>query len=106
MNLYLSSYKLGNETAYLKKWIKENGNSILLVKNARDAKEQNEEEKCIIDENIKMLEEVGFNVTILDLKEYFNKSNELKDFITYNYKAFCVIGGNVFVLRKENGEYG
>lgn len=100
MYLYLSSYKLGNETTYLRKWIKENDNKILLIKNARDAKEQNEEEKSIINQNIKMLENVGFNVAILDLKKYFNKSNELNKFITNNYKAFCVIGGNVFVLRQ------
>lgn len=100
MNLYLSSYKLGNDVSYLKKWIKENDNKILLIKNARDTKEQNEAEKNIIQQNIKMLEELGFNVTILDLKEYFNKSDELKKFITNNYRAFCVIGGNVFILRK------
>lgn len=100
MNLYLSSYKLGNNVSYLKRWIKENDNKILLIKNARDTKEQNEAEKNIIQQNIKMLEELGFNVTILDLKEYFNKSDELKKFITNNYRAFCVIGGNVFVLRK------
>lgn len=100
MNLYLSSYKLGNNVSYLKRWIKENDNKILLIKNARDTKEQNEAEKNIIHQDIKMLEEIGFNVTILDLKEYFNKSNELKKFITNNYRAFCVIGGNVFVLRK------
>lgn len=100
MNSYLSSYKLGNNVSYLKRWIKENDNKILLIKNARDTKEQNEAEKNIIHQDIKMLEEIGFNVTILDLKEYFNKSDELKKFITNNYRAFCVIGGNVFVLRK------
>ena len=42
MILYLSSYKLGNKTEFLKKWINENGNKLALIVNARDAKEQNE----------------------------------------------------------------
>ena len=91
MNLYLSSYKLGNETEYLKKWIKDNDNKILLIKNARDAKEQSKEEKSIINQNIKMLEEIGFDVTILDLKKYFGKSNELKKYLADRYKSICVI---------------
>ena len=79
---------------------KENDNKILLIKNARDAKKENEEEKNDINLNIKMLEDIGFNVTVLDLKNYFNKSIELKNFIGDNYRAFCVMGGNVFVLRQ------
>ena len=99
MVLYLSSYKLGNKTTYLKNWIKKYSNKILLIPNSRDAKVQNNIEKENINENIKMLEDIGFEVTILDLKKYFNDSKslnkELKD-----YNAFCVIGGNVFVLRQ------
>lgn len=101
MDLYLSSYKLGNKTTYLKKWIEEkNNNKILLIKNARDAKEQNNQEKDVINQDKKMLEQIGFDVTILDLKKFFYKSTDLKKFINNNYKAFCVIGGNVFVLRQ------
>lgn len=100
MNLYLSSYKLGNEIAYLKKWIRENNNKILLIKNARDLKEQNSKEQDMIEQDIRMLEEIGFSVTILDLKKYFNKSIELNKLIDNNYNAFYVIGGNVFALRQ------
>ena len=99
MILYLSSYKLGNKTTYLKEWIKENGNKILLIPNARDAKVQDDIEKEKINQNIKMLEEVGFEVTILDLKKYFNHSKNLNKELK-GYNTFCVIGGNVFVLRQ------
>lgn len=99
MLLYLSSYKLGDKTIYLKEWLKENDNKILLIPNARDAKVQDDIEKEKINQNIKMLEDVGFEVTILDLKKYFNHSENLYEKIK-EYKAFCVIGGNVFVLRQ------
>lgn len=99
MNLYLSSYKLGNEIEYLKKWIRENDNKVLLIKNARDVKEQGSKEQDIIERDRRMLEEIGFSVTILDLRKYFNKSIELNKLIDNNYNAFYVIGGNVFALR-------
>lgn len=99
MKLYLSSYLLGNKIDEIKKWIKENNNKILLICNARDAKIQDEKEKNKILQNIKMLEDVGFQVKILDLKQYFNNKDTLEKDIA-NYSSFCVIGGNVFVLRQ------
>ncbi len=47
-----------------------------------------------------MLEQCGFYVKILDLKKYFGKAKELEEELRI-YKAFCIIGGNVFVLRKS-----
>lgn len=98
MNLYLSSYKLGNKVQFLIEWIKENGNEILLIINARDAKEQSVREKLKIQENIKMLEDIGFSVKLLDLKMCFGNSALLREKIN-GYRAFCAVGGNVFVLR-------
>lgn len=99
MKLYLSSYKLGNESDCLKDWISNNDNKILLIPNSRDANIQNEVAKSKIEQNKKMLEEVGFEVEILDLKKYFNNYQSLKEKVK-EYNAFCVIGGNVFVLRQ------
>ena len=45
-----------------------------------------------------MLETIGFKVEILDLRKYFNNTNLTKKL--KEYSAFCVIGGNVFVLRQ------
>lgn len=99
MKLYLSSYKLGNKTDYLKEWIKENGNNILMISNAKDDKPFDEEEKEKLEYNVKVLEDVGFNVTLLDLRQYFNNNDKLMDDIR-GYNAFFVRGGNTFVLRK------
>lgn len=99
MKLYLSSYKLGNDTSYLKEWLKENDNKILMISNSKDYKPFDDEEKEKLEYNVKLLEEVGFNVTLLDLRKYFNDNEKLLEDIK-EYKAFFVRGGNVFVLRK------
>lgn len=52
-----------------------------------------------INEDKESLEQIGFNVTVVDLKDYFDKREKLDiDFKAYH--ACCVMGGNVFVLRK------
>lgn len=99
MKLYLSSYMLGNKTHILTEWFQEHDNKILLICNARDAKVNDKDEKRKINQNIQMLKELGFKVKILDLKKYFSNPSKLEPSIK-NYYSFCVIGGNVFVLRE------
>ena len=95
MKLYLSSYKLGKDVSFLQKWIEEKGNNIMVISNALD--EINDEAKLndIITDRCSDLKDLGFNIEILDLKEYFNKNNEFK-----NINAVYVLGGNVFVLNR------
>lgn len=98
MLLYLSSQKLGNRVDVLKKWIKEHDNKIILIFNALDVKGQD-----VIDRNVsedkKLLEEVGFDVSVCDLKKYFDCPEKLREDFTQCH-AFCVMGGNVFLLRQ------
>lgn len=98
MNLYLSSYKLGNRKDVLKKWRNYNDNKILLIPNALDSYKSDEKQKQI-SEIIKELKELSFDVTILDLKNYFNNYPKLIQDLN-GFRNFCVMGGNVFVLRK------
>ena len=65
MLLYLSSQKLGNHVDVLKKWIKEHDNKILLIFNALDAKGQDVINKNVLEDK-KLLEEIGFDVSICD----------------------------------------
>ena len=99
MKLYLSSYKLGNKTEELKEWIKEHNNKICLIPNAKDDYPINDEKQESIKFDIQELTNLGFEVTLLSLKDYFGKEKQLfkklKDF-----SAFYVIGGNVFTLRQ------
>lgn len=98
MILYLSSQKFGDNCDFLKRWINNHNNKILLIFNALDAKGK-EKINNNIKEDINLLETIGFDIKIIDLKEYFNHYAELKQ-ICQNYNAFCVMGGNVFVLRQ------
>lgn len=98
MLLYLSSYKLGNKADVLKKWIKENGNKIVLIANSKDYKPDTVEKETKIMKNIQELQELGFDVTRLDLRNYFGKEEKLKEALK-DYQAVYVIGGNVFTLR-------
>ena len=76
MLLYMSSYKLGNRTDVLKNWIKENGSKIALIANSRDwSPETKEKEKSIVS-NVKDLQELGFDVIRIDLKNYFGKKEK------------------------------
>ena len=98
MILYLSSQKFGDKYDYLKRWISNHNNKILLIFNALDAKGQDKINNNV-KEDINLLRQIGFEVTVIDLKEYFGKYDELNK-ICQNYDAFCVMGGNVFVLRQ------
>lgn len=98
MLLYLSSNKFGQNTEFLQDWIKKHNNKLLLIINALDTKDE-AKIKNIIQEDVALLEEIGFEVKIIDLKYYFNKAEELKNDFS-NYNTYCVVGGNVFILRQ------
>ena len=98
MLLYLSSYKLGNDIEILKNWIKENGNKIVLIANSRDWSLESKEKEQSIERDCISLNEIGFEVKRIDLREYFGKENRLREDLM-NYHAFYVIGGNTFTLR-------
>ena len=100
MKLYLSSYKIGNKTNELKKWLENSdNNNVALISNSRDIYPDGEIKTTGIKNDAKELENLGFNVKYLDLREYFEKKeNLIKDL--QDVKAFYIIGGNTFVLRK------
>lgn len=98
MKLYLSSYRIGNKMDELKSWINQNDNKILVIPNATDLKENIiKKEKSILDK-CQELENLGFDYKILDLRDYFGKKEKLVEEIK-DYRAFYVLGGNVFALR-------
>ena len=93
MKFYLSSLKLGNKKDELKKWIKDHDNKICLIPNARDVYPDGEKKTSKIYSDLQELTDLGFEVTILSLKEYFNKKDELLEKLK-EFHAFYVIGGN------------
>ena len=98
MQLYLSSYRLGNDIELLKEWVK-NNKTILVIPNALDIYEDGERKTNGILDKCKDLQNLGFETQILDLRHYFNKEAKLLQYLK-KYNSFYVLGGNVFVLRQ------
>ena len=99
MKLYLSSYKVGNKTEELKKWIDKHGNKICLIPNSRDIYPESERKANGIQSDVNELKDLGFDVTILSLKDYFENKEELFNKLK-EFNALYVIGGNTFALRQ------
>lgn len=96
MKFYLSSFKVGKETEKLKEMTK--GKKIGFVNNALDfvdAKIQAETDQ----KNMQDLRDLGIEVEILDLRDYFGKTEELKMKVG-DLGGVWVRGGNTFVLRQ------
>jgi len=98
MKFYLSSYRIGNEVRKLKKLIPKNKKTAL-IPNALDYSKDLERRKKGEQDNVKELTKVGLDVEILDLRNYFNRSEKLKKKIK-EFGVIWVRGGNTFVLRQ------
>lgn len=99
MKFYLSSYKLGNETDKLKELIPAKNRKTAYISNALDFSDDLERRKKSEQSDISQLEELNLNTEIVDLRDYFNKKNELKRKI-FKFGVIWVRGGNLFVLRQ------
>lgn len=99
MNFYLSSYKVGDKGDELKKWINQYGNKICLIPNSRDIYPESERKSNGIKEDVNELTDLGFDVTVISLKDYFDNKEELINKLK-EFCAFYVIGGNTFALRQ------
>jgi dipeptidase E len=97
MKAYLSSYKLGNQTDKLKAIVGSN-KKCAYISNALDFTEDYEKRNKHEKSDIKELESLGFDVDLLDLRDYFDKGS-LEDKIQ-EYGLIWVSGGNTFVLRQ------
>ena len=99
MKLYISSYKLGNRVDMLKKWIKDYDNKIMMIPNSRDGYPDGERKSRGIMNDMIALQELGFDVTLLSLSDYFSNPEKLREDLK-SVKAFFAIGGNTFILRQ------
>lgn len=98
MKFYLSSFKIGAEVHKLKKITEKGNRNVAYISNALDGYSFGlERRKQIENIDISDLEEIGFRVELLDLKDYFNKQIELEERLQ-KYDVIWVSGGNCFVL--------
>lgn len=98
MKLFLSSQDLGNYAKDLRELVGENRKT-LLITNARDYKEPQARAERVA-EKLQILQQAGFQVQELDLREHFSKDPvELKAFVDeYNPGLIYSMGGDVFLL--------
>jgi len=97
MRLYLASDVLGNFSQELIKLIGDNRKT-LFITNARDYKTP-EARLESINGDIKSFTEAGLDVHELDLRPYFGKADELRDYVqAFNPGLIFCAGGNLFLL--------
>lgn len=98
MKLFLSSQDLGNFAEDLRELVGENRKA-LVITNAQDYKDPATKAERVA-EKLRIIEQAGFQVQELDLREYFSKDpEELKNFVAdYNPGLVHAIGGDVFLL--------
>jgi len=97
MKFYLSSYKIGKETEKLKSLVP-TGKKLGFIPNALDYRDT-DYRRDSNEKNMKDLTDLGIEVEMLDLQDYFNKKEALIRRIS-ELGGIWVRGGNVFVLRQ------
>ena len=100
MRLYLSSYRLGNHANNLLDIVGK-GRRVGIISNALDnlPVESRIEYQNNIYDMCSVFREMGFKPTELDLRQYFDKKDALKEELK-NYDLIWVTGGNCFLLRR------
>ena len=105
MKLYLSSYKVGNDTEGFKKLVGKEHVEVAVIDNSRDYSTDPERKAKGLQSELDAMTELGFVPEHLDLKEYFGKPEALVERLS-NFDAVWVIGGNSFLLRKAMEQSG
>jgi len=100
MKYYLSSYKLGNETEKLKELMQGTSIKFGYIPNARDFTTADlERRERNIKEDMQSISELGVEVELLNLRDYFGNEEELRQKLI-SLGGVYVSGGNTFVLRQ------
>ncbi len=104
MKLYLSSYRLGNETEKLISMVPENKRAAVIF-NALDFSSDLERKQSTIDREIHDLSEIGLEPEEFDLRPYFGNLGSLNEKLS-RFGLIWAIGGNTFVLRRAMSQSG
>lgn len=101
MKLYLASYRLGEYPEQFKELLLKTtkNTKVALITNALDASTNYIKLTQSTKRDRRDLESLQLEVEDLDLKQYFGKTEQLREKLK-EYGAVYVRGGNVFVLRR------
>ncbi len=103
MRLYLSSYKFGNFTEELVKLSSDN-KRVGVIMNAVDFGDPMRVATQVADQ-IEILNSLGFDVEQLDLRNYFDKPEILREHLK-KFGLVWVYGGNTFILKRAYEQSG
>lgn len=98
MNLYLSSYRIGNRGAELAAMLGPSKH-IAVVRNAVDFSSDEERHRRGREQERAELADIGISSADLDLRDYFGSPGALRRDLL-EFSGLWVVGGNTFVLRR------
>ena len=98
MNLYLSSYRIGNRGVELATMLGAKKH-IAVVRNAVDFSADEERHRMGRERERAELADVGIDSADLDLRDYFGSPSTLRQDLL-EFSGLWVVGGNTFVLRR------
>lgn len=97
MQLYLSSYRLGDRASTLRAMA--SGDVAVVIANALDYSEDLARKEDATAREIGELAHLGFSARELDLRSYFGQPSALRELLE-NVALIWVVGGNAFLLRR------
>lgn len=103
MRLFLSSSGLGNQPQALLPLV-EDGRRVAVIANALDGFDRNTRAMGVASE-LEPLRQLGFDVREVDLRQYFDSSQNLVQTLA-PFHLLWVRGGNTFVLRRACKQSG
>lgn len=105
MRLFLASDDLGDHPDKLAEMVG-NNNKTLLISNARDYKTP-EKRLAVVEEDAGVLTAAGLEPVELDLRPYFGKPNELREYVRkFQPGLIFLMGGNTFLIATALEESG
>lgn len=107
MKLYLSSYKVGNDTEGFKWLVNKVDAKVAVIDNALDYSTDLERKEKSLQGELDDMSSLGFIPDHVDLRDYFGKPDALVEKLS-NFDVVWVRGGNSFLLRKamDKSEFG
>jgi dipeptidase E len=99
MKYYLSSFKIGNNEKKLLQMTEGGNKRVAFINNALDFATDLVRRNKSDEVDITDLKSLGFIVDILDLKQYFNKSNKLEETLE-QYDLIWVLSGFDEIIKK------
>jgi len=105
VKLYLSSYKLGNDTEGLIRLVNKANAKAAVINNAIDFSADPGRKAMSLQVELDDMSSLGFMPEPVDLRSYFGKPNELVEKLS-DFDLVWVRGGNSFLLRKAMEQCG